>query len=81
MSRWIRLVPVCAVSALLAACGSSGSDTPLAPASAVAPRHDGGLGMGGNYTGPGSDSTTTSHSTAQNDSTTLKSGGLGMGGN
>jgi hypothetical protein len=80
MSRWIRLVPVFGVAALLAACGGSGSDTPLAPASAVAPRHDGGLGMGGNVTDPGPDSTTTS-TNAESDSTTLDGGGLGMGGN
>jgi hypothetical protein len=80
MSRWIRLVPVFAVSALLAACGGGGSDTPLAPASVAGPHYDGGLGMGGNATGPGPDSTTTT-STAQTDSTTLQGGGLGMGGN
>ena len=77
MSRWIRLVPVFAVSALLAACGGGGSDTPLAPASTVGPRYDGGLGMGGNVTDPRPDST----STAQTDTTTLEGGGLGMGGN
>jgi len=77
MSRWSRLVPVLAVSALLAACGGTGSDTPLAPASSAAPRYDGGLGMGGNYTGSDPDPTTSTHT----DSTTLEGGGLGMGGN
>jgi hypothetical protein len=80
MSRWIRLVPVFAVSAVLVACGGSGSDTPLAPASPSGPHYDSGLGMGGNVTGSGPESTTTS--TAPPDSTTLEGGsGLGMGGN
>jgi hypothetical protein len=81
MSRWIRLVPVFAVSALLVACGGSGSDTPLAPASPAGPHYDSGLGMGGNVTDPGPGPTTTT-STTQTDSTTLEGGsGLGMGGN
>ena len=82
MSRWSRLVPVCAVAALLAACGGSGSDTPLAPASVTAPRYDGGLGTAGNATGsaPGSETTgSTSTTTAQSDTTAR--GGLGTSGN
>jgi hypothetical protein len=37
--------------------------------------------MGGNYTGSDPDSVTTQSNSAQTDSTTLESGGLGMGGN
>ena len=83
MSRWSRLVPVCAVAALLAACGGSGSDTPLAPASVAAPRYDGGgLGTGSNATGsaPGSETTDASTTSVPSDSTN-RGGGLGTGSN
>jgi len=82
MSRWSRLVPVCAVAALLAACGGSGSDTPLAPASVAAPRYDGGgLGTGSNATPSDStDASTTSTTSVPNDSTN-RGGGLGTGSN
>ena len=49
MSRWSRFVPVFAIVALIAACGESGTDTPLAPSS-PAPRFDGGWVVGGNAT-------------------------------
>ena len=82
MSRWSRLVPVCAVAVLLAACGGEGSDTPLAPASVAAPRYDGGLGTSGNATGsaPGSETTDDGTTTVQSDST-ARGGGLGTSGN
>jgi len=76
MSRWSRLVPVCAIAALLAACGGSGSDTPLSPASVGAPRHDGGLGTGSNAVPSDSAYST---STVQSDSAAR--GGLGTGSN
>jgi hypothetical protein len=83
MSRWSRLVPVCVVAVLLAACGGGGSDTPLAPsAHAVGPRLDGGLATGGNATDsvPATASWDPSTATLESDSTS-RSGGLAVGGN
>jgi hypothetical protein len=86
MSRWSRLIPVFAVTLLLAACGD-GADTPLAaPGAGV--YDEGGLLVGGNNTsdpgtGSGSGTTTgtsTGGGTVQSD-TTSRGGGLLVGGN
>lgn len=84
MSRWSRLVPILAVSVLLAGCGEGMGDTPLAPAGPNSPRMDGGLLVGGNATppAPGEDegTSTTSSNTSAADST-ARGGGLLVGGN
>lgn len=85
MSRLSRLIPLFATTVLLAACGSSGSDTPLSPASnATHPsgRHDdsGGPTMGGNFA-PGAGSGSSTANTTASDSSTALGGGPTMGGN
>lgn len=57
MSRFSRLIPVVAVTVLLAACGQAG-ENPMAPAG---PSLDGGIPIaGGNHTDPDSTTVTTS---------------------
>jgi hypothetical protein len=84
MSRWSRLIPILAVTVLLAACGQGTGDTPLSPAAPATPRMDGGLLVGGNATPPGpgdGSSTTTTQSTEAPGDSTARGGGLLVGGN
>lgn len=71
MSRVARVMSLLIVPALFAACSPGATDTPLSPA---APRHDGGLLVGGNYVPP--DTTTQGTTTT---STTSSSDGLDSG--
>lgn len=69
MSRFSRVMSLLAVPVLFAACSPGSTDTPLSPS---APRHDGGLLVGGNAVP--TDSTQPAPS-----STTSASGGDGIG--
>jgi hypothetical protein len=80
MSRWTRLIPMLAVSVLLAACGQESGDSPLAP---EGPRTNaGGWTVGGTATGTGGQETkepTTSADVVPSD-TTSRGGGWTVGG-
>ena len=77
MSRFSRLIPVVAVTILLAACGQAG-DNPVGPAG---PSFDGGpLVTGGNRSDSTSTGTTGTTTTAPTDSTN-RGGPLVTGGN
>ena len=79
MSRWTRVIPMLAVSVLLAACGQESGDSPLAP---EAPRTSTGWTVGGTATGTGGEGTkepTTSADAAPTD-TTSRGGGWTVGG-
>jgi len=80
MSRWTRLIPMLAVSVLLAACGQESGDNPLAP---EGPRTSaGGWTVGGNATGTGGGETTepTTSADAAPTDTTSRGGGWTVGG-
>jgi hypothetical protein len=83
MTRRTRLFSALAVVLVLGACGQGGTDTPLSPS---VPRMDGGgTSLGGNTVDPnggsgGTNSTTTSTSAPQ-DSVGATTGGTSLGGN